>query len=213
VSNPVFSRIRTEPTRSWKIVHWRFTPQLHLNILHDPQVTPDAKIQVWCNVPRCTFYRMHTRPTGASKILRHCFAPRTHQNALTDQQIALDARKPKFSVTCLIVLFFGSALDPSEHEKWCVNVSRPGRTRTHYVTRRSYRMRKHKFVGIQCQCAFVGIHGGPTRAWKKECQCFAPWTHPNAIRDRQISLDAKIQVWHNILSRAFYVMRTGLTRA
>jgi hypothetical protein len=32
-----------------------------------------------------------------------------------------------------------------KHEKFCIDVSRSGCTRMHYVTRRSHRMQKHKF--------------------------------------------------------------------
>jgi hypothetical protein len=37
-------------------------------------------------------------------------------------------QKHKFGVTCLGTLFMETAPGPPEHEQYCVNVSRPGRT-------------------------------------------------------------------------------------
>jgi hypothetical protein len=50
---------------------------------------------------------------------------------------------------CPSALFVESILVPPEPEKWCVDISRPGCTEMHYVTRRSLRMQKHKF-GATC---------------------------------------------------------------
>jgi hypothetical protein len=41
--------------------------------------------------------------------------------------------------------FIKTALGPLELEKYCVDVSRPGSTRMHYVTRSFHRMQKLKF--------------------------------------------------------------------
>jgi hypothetical protein len=49
-------------------------------------------------------------------------------------------KKQMCGVTCLDALFPESILVPPEQEKYCVNVSRPGRTTANYVTHRSYRM-------------------------------------------------------------------------
>jgi hypothetical protein len=68
----------------------------------------------------------------------HCVTHRYHQ-----------MQKHKFGITILGVLFMEPALGPLEHEKYCVDVSRPGHTGMHYVSRRSHRMQKHKF-GITC---------------------------------------------------------------
>jgi hypothetical protein len=38
-----------------------------------------------------------------------------------------------------------TALGPPEHEKLCIDVSRPRHARMHYVIFRSHRMQKHKF--------------------------------------------------------------------
>jgi hypothetical protein len=46
---------------------------------------------------------------------------------------------------CFGALMVETAPDPPEHEKLCIDVSRPGRTRMHYVTKRSHRIQKHKF--------------------------------------------------------------------
>jgi hypothetical protein len=55
-------------------------------------------------------------------------------------------QKQKFSiVTCPRVLFMETVPGPPEHEKECVDISRPKCFRMHYVIRRSHRMQKHKF--------------------------------------------------------------------
>jgi hypothetical protein len=43
-------------------------------------------------------------------------------------------KKHKYGVTCPDALFMETAPGPSEHEKYRVDVSRPGRTRMHYLT-------------------------------------------------------------------------------
>jgi hypothetical protein len=50
---------------------------------------------------------------------------------------------------CPSVLFVGSELSPPRHEKYCIDVSRPRRTKTQYVTHRSHLMQNHKF-SIMC---------------------------------------------------------------
>jgi hypothetical protein len=55
-------------------------------------------------------------------------------------------KEHKFNVMCPGALFMETAQSPPEHEKWCVDVSQPGRTGMHYVTRRSHRMQKHRFI-------------------------------------------------------------------
>jgi hypothetical protein len=51
-------------------------------------------------------------------------------------------QKHKLGITCPYALFIETASGPPEHEKWCVDVSRPERSRMQYVTLRSHRMRK-----------------------------------------------------------------------
>jgi hypothetical protein len=63
-------------------------------------------------------------------------------------------QKHKFGVTCLGALFVETALCPPEHEKWCIDFFRLGRTSTHYVTRRSLSMEKHKF-GVTCSSVLL----------------------------------------------------------
>jgi hypothetical protein len=58
-------------------------------------------------------------------------------------------QKHKFGVTCPDALFKEIALGPTEHEKYCINVSPTGRTGMHYMTCRSLQMQKHKF-GVMC---------------------------------------------------------------
>jgi hypothetical protein len=79
-----------------------------------------------------------------------------HRNALCDPQIPLDAKKYKFDTTCPSTLFMEITSGPPEHEKGCADVSHPGYTGMHYVTRRSHRMQKHKF-GVTCPDALFII--------------------------------------------------------
>jgi hypothetical protein len=53
-------------------------------------------------------------------------------------------QKHMFIVMCPGSLFMETALSPPMHEKECVDISRPGRTGMHHLTRRSHRMQKHK---------------------------------------------------------------------
>jgi hypothetical protein len=53
-------------------------------------------------------------------------------------------------------LFMEITSGPPEHEKGCADVSHPGCTRMHYVTRRSHQMQKHK-SGITCPDALFAI--------------------------------------------------------
>jgi hypothetical protein len=55
----------------------------------------------------------------------------------------------KLGLTCPSALFMETTLGPPEQEKWCIDISLPGRTEMHYMTCRSHRMQKHKF-GIKC---------------------------------------------------------------
>jgi hypothetical protein len=71
-----------------------------------------------------------------------------------------------FSLTYPDALFVESALDPTKHEKLCVEILWPGRTGVHYVTRRSHWMQKHKF-GIMCLDAlFMESAPGPAEQEK-----------------------------------------------
>jgi hypothetical protein len=58
-------------------------------------------------------------------------------------------QKHKFGVTCPSALLMKTAPGPHEHEKECVDVSHPGRTEMHYMTRKSHQRQKHKF-GVTC---------------------------------------------------------------
>jgi hypothetical protein len=65
---------------------------MHQCALHDPQIAPDAKAQVWQNVSWCASCVIRTELTRARNIVHQLFAPQTHQNAVRDTQIALDAK-------------------------------------------------------------------------------------------------------------------------
>jgi hypothetical protein len=78
-------------------------------------------------------------------------------------------QKQKFGVTCSSALFMETAPGLPEHEKYCVDVSLPGLSEMHYVTRSSHRMQKHMF-GVTCPDAhFIET----ARARKIVHQCFA----------------------------------------
>jgi hypothetical protein len=73
-------------------------------------------------------------------------------------------QKYKFSVMCPSALFVISVPVPPKHEKYGVDVSRPGRTGLHYMTHRSHRMQKHKFSVTCAGAVFViSIAVRPTR--------------------------------------------------
>jgi hypothetical protein len=42
------------------------------------------------------------------------------------------------------VLLMETSSSPPKHEKYCVDISHPGRTRMQYVTHRLHRMQRHK---------------------------------------------------------------------
>jgi hypothetical protein len=58
-------------------------------------------------------------------------------------------QKYKFDGTCPDALIVEFVPVPPEHEKLCVDVSRPGRSGMHYVTHISHQMQKWK-LGITC---------------------------------------------------------------
>jgi hypothetical protein len=70
-------------------------------------------------------------------------------------------QKHNFDVTFLGALFLVSASVPPEHEKFGVDVSRPGCTRTHYVTRGSHEMQKQKFYVTCPGVLFMVSSPGP----------------------------------------------------
>jgi hypothetical protein len=70
-------------------------------------------------------------------------------------------QKHKFGKTCRDALFMETAMSPPEHEKWCVDVLWPGRTRMHYVTDRSHQMQKHKFSITYTGVVFMETAPGP----------------------------------------------------
>jgi hypothetical protein len=57
-------------------------------------------------------------------------------------------QKHNFGVMCPDMLFMKTTPAPLEHEKLCIDVSRPGRTRMHYVSRGSHRMQKKVWCNV-----------------------------------------------------------------
>jgi hypothetical protein len=52
--------------------------------------------------------------------------------------ISHQMQKHNLGMTCPCVLLIGSESGPPELEKYCVDVSRPEGTRTHYITHKSH---------------------------------------------------------------------------
>jgi hypothetical protein len=128
---------------------------------HTNDLVP-SKTQVRHDVSQRTFCGIRTRPTWAWKIVCWCFMRWMHQTELCDPYIHPDAKTPVWWNVSLCA-FLGSAPGPPEHEKYCLNIWHPGRTRTHYVTCRSHRMHKHQF-SITCPYTlFAGSAPGPPK--------------------------------------------------
>jgi hypothetical protein len=93
------------------------------------------------------------------------FTSRTQWNSLHVKQIQPDARI-QVQRNMSRCAFYGTAPGPPVQEKWCVDVSRPGRTRMHYMTHRSHWMQNHKFR-VTCPDAlfveFVPVSSEPKR--------------------------------------------------
>jgi hypothetical protein len=134
-----FCVVHTGLTPPKKIVRRHFTALMHRNALCAPQIPPDAETQVWRNMPQRPFCGIRSSPTREWKIVCQCFTPPMHQNALRELQSPPEA-KTRLRCNESGTLFMETASDPPEYEKLCIDVSRPGRTRMHYVTHRSHRM-------------------------------------------------------------------------
>jgi hypothetical protein len=70
-------------------------------------------------------------------------------------------QKHNFGIMCPGVLFVGSEPAPPKHEKYCVNVSRPGRTKTQYVTIDPTVCKKTEVQRNMSQHTFCGVRTGP----------------------------------------------------
>jgi hypothetical protein len=80
-----------------------------------------------------------------------------HQNTLCHPHIPSDLKTPIWRN----VSFLETALGPPKHEKYCINISRPGLTGMHYETRKSHQMQKHMF-GVTCpDMLFIETAPGP----------------------------------------------------
>jgi hypothetical protein len=86
--------------------------------------------------------------------------PRTHRNAIRDPQILPDAN-PQVRRNASWHAFYGNCTRPTEQEKQCIDVSRPGRIRMHYVTRRYHRIQKHKLGVTSAYAHFLETAPGP----------------------------------------------------
>jgi hypothetical protein len=114
-----------------------------------------------------------------------------------------------FSVASPDVILLETAQGLAEHEKLCVNVSRPGCTEMHYVIHSSHQMQKTQVRHNVFWRALYGNHIGPTRALKIVRRLFVLQTHQNALRDPMIAPDAKTQARRNESRCPFCGIRTG----
>jgi hypothetical protein len=121
-------------------------------------------------------------------------------------------QKHKFSVRCPSVIFIETTLGPPKHENSCVDISYPGCTEMHYVTRRSNRMQKHMF-GVACpRRPFMETALGPT---VHEKLCVDIWC------PRRSGMHCVTHRFHRMQKHkfgvtcpdAFYRNHTGPTRA
>jgi hypothetical protein len=71
--------------------------------------------------------------------------------------------------------------DPPEHEKLCVGILHPGRTRMHYMTSISHRTEKHKFGTMCPSTLFVESVPVPPEHEKQCIDTLASWLQQNAL--------------------------------
>jgi hypothetical protein len=169
-----------KPTWAWKIVRRHFTPRTYRNALYDPQIPPDAKIEVRHNMSWCTFCRIRTGPTRAWKLAHRRFTARMHHTALCDPHIPQDA-KHMFGVTCPGARRFM----PRLHQ----NALHDPQIPTHAKTQFQHNVSGHTF-SRNCTRS--------TQTWKIVHWCFAHRTHQNTLRDPHITPDANTQVCRNV---------------
>jgi hypothetical protein len=84
---------------------------MHQNALCDPQVTPDAKTQVWHNVSWRALRGVRTGTTQAQKIVQRHFTPQMQHNGLRDPKTTQDA-KTQVWLMCPGTLFVKSVPIP-----------------------------------------------------------------------------------------------------
>jgi hypothetical protein len=90
------------------------------------------------------------------------------------------------------------------------DVSRHGRTQTHYMTQRSHRKQKHKF-GVTSPGALLVGYAWAYLSMKIVHEYFAPQTHLNALCELQIASEAKTHVRRNVSRCRFYGICIGPT--
>jgi hypothetical protein len=110
-------------------------------------------------------------------------------------------QKHKFGVMCPGTLFVETAPGPPEHEKLCIDISRPDahKCTTWPKDRTGCKTQVRRNVSRR---AFCGNRSGCNRAWKIVRRCLMPQTHQNALYDPQIAPDAKTtsSVWRVLAS-------------
>jgi hypothetical protein len=100
-------------------------------------------------------------------------------------------QKHRFCVTRPSALLMDTAPCPPEHEKYCVDISHPGRTRMQYVTRRSLRMQNTQVRRNVSQHAFCQICTIPSRVLRIVQSHFAAQMNRNALRFLHIPREEK----------------------
>jgi hypothetical protein len=103
--------------------------------------------------PNALLVKSILEPPSMKNSASTCHA-RMHQNALCDPQIPRDAKTQVQHNMCRRS-FMESLLVSPEHEKYCVDILCPRRTRLHYVTPKSHCMQKHNFSVTHPDALFV----------------------------------------------------------
>jgi hypothetical protein len=92
--------------------------------------------------------------------VRRCFTAPKHQNALRDPQIPPDA-ETQVQSNMSRRAFCGNRTRPTQSRKIVPRCFTPGRTRMHYVTRRSHQFPKHKSSVTHPVTLFMETTSGP----------------------------------------------------
>jgi hypothetical protein len=150
--------------RALKIVHRRFAPRTNRNALCDPQIPPDAKTQVRCNVFQCIFVKsIPVQPEPENSVL---FSRPGHTGMYYVTHRSTRMRKHMFCVTCSNALFVQSV--PVPPRAWNI-VHRRFAPWTHLNALRDLQIPLNAKTHVQCHMsrrAICQIHIGPIWQWR-----------------------------------------------
>jgi hypothetical protein len=85
---------------------------MHRNVVCDPQISPDEKTHIQCNMSRCIFCQICTSSTSM-KNSSSTFCAQTYQNALRDPQIQQD-EKTQVQHNVSWHAFYGICIGPTQ---------------------------------------------------------------------------------------------------